>query len=113
MHQFKSTVRPAVVYAYVRHLMMIELELRDYKQSVPAGLLVSVLLFTASWQCSLSAACTYVHGTPSHETVRKALHAALPRRPQELADRLVRMRSGEVVEAAANPEPASPDAISW
>lgn len=91
MHQLKSTVRPAVVYAYVRQLMQIELELKDYKQSVPAGLLVSVLLFAACWQCSLSAACHYVKGTPSHETVRKAMHAALPRRPQELADRLVRV----------------------
>ncbi len=91
MHQFKSTVRPAVVHAYVRHLMQIDLELRDYKQSLPAGLLASVLLFAACWQCSLSAACGYVKGTPSRETVRKALHACLPRRPQELADRLVKM----------------------
>jgi putative ABC transport system ATP-binding protein len=30
-----------------------------------------------------------------------------------MADRLVRMRSGEVVELKTNPEPASPDDISW
>ena len=30
-----------------------------------------------------------------------------------MADRLVRMRSGEVIEVSANPEPASPDEISW
>ena len=91
MHQFKSTVRPAVVHAYARHLLQIDLELRDFKESVPASLLASVLLFAACWQCSLSAACSYVKGTPCRESVRKALHACLPRRPQELADRLVQM----------------------
>ena len=30
-----------------------------------------------------------------------------------MADRLVRMRSGRVAEVAVNPEPASPDEISW
>jgi putative ABC transport system ATP-binding protein len=30
-----------------------------------------------------------------------------------MADRLVRMRSGEVVELKTNPEPAGPDDISW
>jgi putative ABC transport system ATP-binding protein len=31
----------------------------------------------------------------------------------QMADRLVRMRSGEVVELKTNPEPTSPDDISW
>jgi hypothetical protein len=30
-----------------------------------------------------------------------------------MADRLVRMRSGEIAELAVNPEPASPEDISW
>ena len=75
MVYFRAGVRPAVVHAYARHLLSIELELKDYKQSVPAGLLASVLLLAACWQCSLSAACAHVRNTPSHETVRKALFA--------------------------------------
>lgn len=71
--------------------MQVELELQDYKQSVPAGVLASVLLLAACWQCSLSAACLLTKGTPSHESVRKAMHACLPRRPQELLDRLLRL----------------------
>jgi hypothetical protein len=79
------------VHAYARHLLKIELELNDYKQAVPAPLLASVLLLAACWQSSLSAACLLTVGTPSHESVRKAMHACLPRRPQELLDRLLRL----------------------
>lgn len=89
MVYFRAGVRPAVVHAYARHLLSIDLELKDYKQSVPAGLLASVLLLAACWQCSLSAACGHVRNTPSHETVRKALFACLPARPRDLLDRIV------------------------
>jgi DDE family transposase len=91
MHHFQSTVRPAVVHAYARHLLLTDLELRDYKQSLPAGLLASVLLLCACWQCSLSAACQLTRGTPSRETARKALFACLPPRPRDLLDRVVRL----------------------
>jgi putative transposase len=85
----QSTLRPATVHAYANRLLVAELELRDYKQSVPAPLLASVLLLAACWQASLSAACQQVRGTPSHESVRKALHAALPPRPRDLLARLL------------------------
>jgi hypothetical protein len=98
MHQFQSTVRPAVVHAYARHLLLTDLELRDYKQSVPAGLLARLLLLCACWQCSLSAACESVRDAPSRETARKALHACLPPRPRDLLDRLLRVLHGSLPE---------------
>lgn len=91
MHQFQSTVRPAVVHAYARHLLQVDLELRDYKQSLPAGRLASLLLLCACWQGSLSAACLLVRDAPSRETARKARHACLPPRPRDLLGRVVRM----------------------
>jgi putative transposase len=91
MMYFRAGVRPAVVHAYARHLLSIELALRDYKQSVPASLLASVLLLAACWQTSLSCACEHVRGTPSRETVRKALFACLPPRPCDLLERIVQL----------------------
>jgi hypothetical protein len=89
MRQHQSTLRPATVHAYAQQLLQTELELRDYKQAVPAPLLASVLLLAACWQTSLSAACLLVAGTPSHESVRKAMHACLPPRPRDLLARLL------------------------
>jgi hypothetical protein len=89
MRPGKSTLRPAVVHAYAQQLLVAELELQDYKQSVPAGLLASVLLLASCWQSSLPAACLLVRGTPSHESVRKALHACLPPRTTDLLARLL------------------------
>jgi putative transposase len=91
MHHCQSTALPAAVHAHARRLLLLDLELRDYKGSLPAGRLASLLLLCACWQCSLSAACRLVRAAPSRETARKALFAALPRRPRELADRLARL----------------------
>jgi hypothetical protein len=70
-------------------MLVAELQLRDYKRSVPAPLLASVLLLAACWQCSLSAACSLTRSAPSAESVRKAAHAALPPRPLDLLARLL------------------------
>lgn len=91
MRPNQSTLRPAVVHAYARHLLQVDVELKDYKQSVPAGVLASVLLLASVWQCSLSCACLLTKGSPSHESVRKAMHACLPRRPKELLESLLRL----------------------
>jgi len=89
MRPHQCTLSAAHVYAHARRLMVAELELRDYKQAVPATVLASVLLLAACWQTSLSAACQLVNTSPSHESVRKALHACLPRRPRALLERLL------------------------
>jgi hypothetical protein len=88
MRQSQSTVSAAAVHAYAQELLRVELELADFKQAVPAPLLASVLILAACWQTSLSAVCSLVRGLPSHETVRKALFAALPARPSDLRQRL-------------------------
>jgi hypothetical protein len=89
MRRSQFTLRAAAVHAHARQLLREHLPLRDYKASLPAHRLAAVLLLAACWQASLSAACQLVHGTPSHETVRKALHACLPPRPRRLRDRLL------------------------
>jgi len=89
MRPNQSTLKPAAVHAYARQMLVAELELKDYKESVPAKVLASVLLFAACWQCSLSAACPLMRGAPSGESVRKALHACLPARPNDLLGRLL------------------------
>jgi hypothetical protein len=89
MRHNQCTLKPALVHAYAQQILMAELELRDYKQAVPAGLLASLLLLAACWQCALSAACLLARDTPSHESVRKALHACLPPRPRDLLERLL------------------------
>lgn len=89
MRPNQSTLRASDVHAYARQLLVAELELKDYKRAVPAPLLASLLLLAACWQTSLSAACQLVRASPSHESARQALHAALPPRPTELLARLL------------------------
>jgi len=85
----QSTLKPAAVHAYAREMLVAELELKDYKGSVPAGVLASVLLLASCWQCSLSAACPLLREAPCAESVRKAVQAALPARPNDLLARLL------------------------
>ncbi len=89
MRRSQSTPRPAAVRAHARQLLVAELSLRDYKRSAPATLLASALLLCACWQSSLPAACPLLRGAPSHESLRKALHARLPPRPLDLLARLL------------------------
>lgn len=88
MRRHQSTLKAADVHSYARKLLIEHLELVNYKKSVPATLLASLLLLTACWQVSLSAACNLVRGLPSHETVRKARLACLPPKPSTLRRRL-------------------------
>jgi Transposase DDE domain len=89
MRHPQSTLSSATVQAQARRLLREHLELQDYKRSVPAELLVSVLLLAACWQLSLSCVCSFVHQGPSFETVRKALFASLPPKPTTLRRRLL------------------------
>ena len=89
MRHNQSTLKPAAVHAYARQMLLAELGLKDYKQAVPAKVLASVLLLAACWQCSLSAAAPLLRDAPSAESVRKALHAGLPARPNDLLGRLL------------------------
>jgi hypothetical protein len=89
MRPCQSTLRAETVHAYARQLLVEELRLRDYKQSVPADRLADVLLLAAGGPSSLTAACAGCQGAPSREAARRARRAALPSRPQELLNRLV------------------------
>jgi putative transposase len=88
MRHSQCTLRASEVHAWARQLLLAELSLRDYKTSLPAALLAKLLLVAACWQASLSCVCAFVPHAPSHETVRKALKAALPPRPRDLRERL-------------------------
>jgi hypothetical protein len=89
MRPCQSTLKPAAVHAYAQKILVAELELKDYKEAVPAKVLAGVLLLAACWQCSLSAAGALMRDAPSRESVRKAAHACLPARPNDLLARLL------------------------
>jgi hypothetical protein len=88
MRPNQCTLRASEVHAWARQLLVAELSLRDYQQSLPAPVLARLLLLAACWQASLSGVAAFVPDAPSHETVRKALHACLPPRPRDLLERL-------------------------
>ena len=89
MRHPQFTLSAATVHSQARRLLQEHLEIQDYKQSVPASLLVSVLLLASCWQFSLSCVCSLVHNAPSFETVRKALFACLPPKPTTLRRRIL------------------------
>jgi hypothetical protein len=90
MRQGQSTLTASAVHAHARRLLLAELDLSHYKPALPAGLVVSLLLFAGLWQASLSAACGLVKDAPSREAARRAALALLPRRPTELLAALLR-----------------------
>jgi hypothetical protein len=89
MRHNQSTLKASTVHAHARALLLAELDLRDYKPRLSAGVVVSLLLLAACWQTSLSAACRLVKHPPCPESVRKAAHALLPPRPRDLLARLL------------------------
>jgi putative transposase len=89
MRHNQSTLKVGTVHAHARRILMDELEMADYSPTLPAALVVSVLLLACCWQTSLSAACRLVKGPPCRETARKAVHACLPPRPRHLLLRLL------------------------
>jgi hypothetical protein len=66
------------VQSFASGLLIAHLGLRDYKRSCPVSTLLAVVFTACSRLCSLFAACCHLSSAPSHETVRKALHANLP-----------------------------------
>jgi putative transposase len=90
MRHKQFTLRASDVHAHARRLLLDELDLRDYKPALPAGLVVSLLILASVWQSSLSGACRLVKDPPCREAARKAAHALLPRKPRELLEALLR-----------------------
>jgi putative transposase len=82
-------VNAARVHVQARHLLIDCLQLRDYKRSVPARLLASLMLLAALTHSSLCCACQLHPRSACYDSARKALHAALPARPRDLLGRLV------------------------
>jgi len=89
MRHKQSTLKASTVHAYARHLLLTELQLRDYSPALPAALVASMLLLAACWQTSLSGACRLVQDPPCRETLRQAVHACLPPRPRDLLARVL------------------------
>jgi Transposase DDE domain len=72
------TLTSAAVQARTHELLRDGLHLKDYSPCCPTSTLLAVVLTACSRLCSLFAACNHLKHAPSHETVRKALHANLP-----------------------------------
>jgi Transposase DDE domain len=89
MRQSQSILNAAAVHAHARGLLVDCLHLRDYKRSVPARLLASLMLLAALTHSSLCCACRLFPRGPCYDSARKALHAALPPRPRDLLARLI------------------------
>jgi hypothetical protein len=75
----QSTLTSATVQAHTASLLRDGLRLKDYGKSCPTSTLLAVLFTACARLSSLFAACNHLRHAPSHETVREALHANLPR----------------------------------
>lgn len=69
---------PGAVQSFTTDLLRRHLHLKDYKRSCPVTSLLAVVFTACSRLGSLFAAACHLKDAPSHETVRKALHANLP-----------------------------------
>lgn len=94
MRPNQYTLKASTVHARAQRLLLAELEMRDYKPALPPGLVVSLLLLASLWRASLSAACVSLKDPPCREVARRAALAMLPRRPNELLERLLRALRG-------------------
>jgi len=74
----QSILTSSAVQSFASAMLVDHLGLRDYKRCCPVSTLLAVLFTACSRLCSLFAACSHLRDAPSHETVRKALHANLP-----------------------------------
>jgi len=74
----QSTLTSSAVQSHTAGLLRDGLRLKDYGKSCPTSTLLAVLFTACSRLTSLFAACNHLRHAPSHETVRKALHANLP-----------------------------------
>ena len=73
------TLTPSHVHNLAADLLTEYLELTDYKRTCTARTLLTVVFAACARLCSLFAAAAGFAKGPSPETVRKALHANLPR----------------------------------
>jgi hypothetical protein len=89
MRPGQYTLRPCHVYSRACGLLQTRLRLQDYKSSVPAVLLVSLLLLAALAHTSLYCACQLHPDRPCYQSVRNSLHANLPRKQSTLLDYLL------------------------
>jgi hypothetical protein len=74
----QSILTSSAVQSFASDLLRRHLRLTDYKRSCPARALLAVLFTACARLSSLFATCSHLRDAPSHETVRKALHANLP-----------------------------------
>lgn len=74
----QSTLTSSAVQSHTAGLLRDGLRLKDYGKSCPTSTLLAVVFTACSRLISLFAASNHLRHAPSHETVRKALHANLP-----------------------------------
>lgn len=83
----QSTLTTADVQSFASALLRRHLRLKDYKRCAVSALLAA-LFVACSRVISLFAACQHLRSIPSHETIRKSLHANLPAEMLPLERRL-------------------------
>lgn len=94
----QSILRPNTVYHHAAHLLRTHLRLTDYSPSCTAPTLLAVVFAACARLVSLFAACARLRHAPCAETIRKALHAALPDQ-DELQRRLNRALAADLPKA--------------
>ncbi len=72
------TLSSAAIQAHTAELLGDGLRLKDYSARCPTSTLLAVVFTACARLWSLFAASNYLKQAPSHETIRKALHANLP-----------------------------------
>ena len=75
------TLTSATVQSHTASLLREGLRLKDYGKTCPTSTFLAVVFVACSRLISLFAAANHLRHAPSHETVRKALHANLPALP--------------------------------
>ena len=75
------TLTSATVQSHTAGLLREGSSLKDYGKTCPTSTLLAVLFVACSRLTSLFAAANHLRHAPSHETIRKALHANLPNLP--------------------------------
>jgi Transposase DDE domain len=98
MRTGQYTVTPQDVQAHAARLCRQHLRLRDHGPKCTAGVLLTVLFYTAARISSLAAACKALLEAPSYQAAHDALLATLPP-TNELQRRLNRALQGDLPQA--------------
>ena len=77
----QSILTSAAVQSHTAGLLRDGLRMKDYGKSCPTSTLLAVVFTACARLISLFAAANHLRHAPSHETLRKALHANLPGLP--------------------------------